>query len=151
MIPPTSQDDNTTLVLRRTFAASRERVFRAWTTPAALERWLKPRSLNIIVRALDVRVGGSFCFEIADGNRIVGTYLQVVPPERLAFTWSGTIAQSQETVVTLDFFERGAETTEVVLTHEGLVAPDQRTRVESGWSSFFDALAVVLASSDLAL
>ena len=40
MNPP---DDNTTLVLRRTFTAPRQRVFRAWIEPAAVEQWFRPR------------------------------------------------------------------------------------------------------------
>jgi uncharacterized protein YndB with AHSA1/START domain len=148
LIPPTSPDD-TTLVLRRTFTASRERVFRAWITPKALERWLRPRGMHMTVRSLDARVGGSFCFDLEDGSSLVGTYLQFVPPEKLVYTWSGGAAQGWETVVTLDFFDRGA-VTEVILTHEGLSAPERRARAEGGWPLMLDALTEVLSSSDLA-
>ncbi len=90
MIPPASHND-TTLVLRRTFTASRERVFRAWITPRALEHWLRPRGMSLTVCSLDARVGGSFRFELENGTSIVGTYLHMVPPEKLAFTWSGEV------------------------------------------------------------
>src|SRR5215470_17775426 len=136
MIPPASPND-TTLVLRRTFLASRERVFRAWITPKALESWLRPRGMSMTVRSLDARVGGSFCFDLEDGSSMIGTYLQIVPPEKLVYTWSGGAAQG--TVVTLDFLDRGA-VTEIVLTHEGLRAPERRARAEGGWPSLFDAL-----------
>ena len=147
MIPPTSPND-TTLVLRRTFTASRERVFRAWITPKALESWLRPRGMSMTVRSLDARVGGSFCFDLEDGSSLVGTYLQIVPPEKLVYTWSGRAAQDWETIVTLNFLDRGAST-EVVLTHEGLSAPEQRARAEGGWPSLLDALDLVLSSSHL--
>jgi uncharacterized protein YndB with AHSA1/START domain len=147
MIHP-APDPSTTLVLRRTFEASRERVFRAWITPVALEHWLRPRGMNMIVSKLEARVGGSFCFDIEDGSSIVGTYLQIVPPEHLVFTWSAGEAQSWETVVTLDFLDQGA-VTEVVLTHEGLSTPERRARAEGGWPSLFDALAEVLSSPHL--
>ena len=55
------------------------------------------------VRSLDARVGGSFCFELENGSSITGTYLQIVPPEKLVFAWSVGAAPGQETVVTLDF------------------------------------------------
>lgn len=147
MIPPTSPND-TTLVLRRLFPASRERVFRAWITPKALESWLKPRGLNMTVRSLDARVGGSFCFDLEDGSSLIGTYLQIVPPEKLVYTWSGRAAQGWETVVTLDFLDRGA-ITEVVLTHEGLSGPEHRALAEGGWPSLLDALDSVLSSPHL--
>jgi uncharacterized protein YndB with AHSA1/START domain len=147
MIPPTSTND-TTLVLRRTFTASRERVFRAWITPMALESWLRPRGMSMTVRSLNAQVGGSFCFDLEDGSSLIGTYLQIVPPEKLVYTWSGGAAQDWETVVTLDFLDRGA-VTEVILTHEGLHAPERRALAEVGWPSLFDALDSVLSSTHL--
>jgi uncharacterized protein YndB with AHSA1/START domain len=147
MIPP-APHNSTTLVLRRTFTASRQRVFRAWISPVALEYWLRPRGLGITVNSLDARVGGSFRFEVEDGSSIVGTYLQIVPPEKLVFTWSGGARQSRETVVTLDFLDQGP-VTEVVLTHEGLITEAMRALVGSGWPSLLDALASVLLSPHL--
>ena len=143
---PSASHNNTTLVLRRTFTASRQRVFRAWIEPEALEHWLRPRGMSMTVRSLDARVGGSFCFDLEDGSSMVGTYLQIVPPEKLVYTWSVVAAPGRETVVTLDFLDQGP-VTEVVLTHERL-APERRALAEGGWPSLFDALASVL-SSDL--
>src|ERR1700687_5397369 len=99
MIPPASHD-STTLVLRRTFTASRLRVFRAWIEPKALEHWLRPRGMSMTVSSLEARVGGSFRFNLENGGSIFGTYLQIVPPEKLVFTWSGEAIQGRETVVT---------------------------------------------------
>src|SRR5215470_11391179 len=147
MITPASQH-STTLVLRRTFEAARARVFRAWITPKALEQWFKPRGLRMTVRSLDARVGGSFRFELANGSSIVGTYLEIVPPEKLVFAWSVGAAPGQETVVTLDFLEQGA-VTELILTHEHLATPERHVVAEGGWSSLFAALASVLSSPHL--
>ena len=147
MITPASHH-STTLVLRRTFEASRARVFRAWITPGALEQWFRPRGMRMIVQSLDARVGGSFRFELENGGSIVGTYLEIVPPEKLVFTWSGEATQSRETVVTLDFLDHGP-VTEIVLTHEGLSTPELRALVEGGWPSLLAALAEVLSSPHL--
>ncbi len=147
MIPP-APNDSTTLVLRRTFTASRQRVFRAWIEPEALEHWLRPRGMSMTVRNLEARVGGSFRFNLENGGSIFGTYLQIVPPEKLVFTWSGEAIQGRETVVTLDFLDQG-QVTEVVLTHEHLDTPERRARAEGGWPSLLDALADVLSSHHL--
>jgi uncharacterized protein YndB with AHSA1/START domain len=144
MITPAPQN-STSLVLRRTFEASRARVFRAWITPAALEQWFRPRGMRMTVRSLDARVGGSFRFEVENGSAIIGTYLQIVPPEQLVFTWSAGVAPSRETVVTLDFLDQGA-VTELILTHEHLATPERHAVAEGGWSSLFEALASVLSS-----
>jgi uncharacterized protein YndB with AHSA1/START domain len=147
MIPPTP-DLPTTLVLRRTFAATRPRVFRAWIDPQALQRWLKPNGLSLRVRSLEARVDGSFQFDLENGVAIVGTYLELVPPEKLIFTWSNEAQPEQGTVVTVDFLDLGSST-EVVLTHTRLSQPDLRARVEGGWRAAFDALAEILSSPDL--
>jgi uncharacterized protein YndB with AHSA1/START domain len=144
MIPPASHN-STTLVLRRTFTASRQRVFRAWIEPEALEYWFRPRGMGVSVSKLEARVGGSFRFDLENGSSIVGTYLHIAPPEQLVFTWSGEAMQDRETVVTLDFLDQGP-VTEVVLTHERLSTPELRALVEGGWPSLLDALAEVLSS-----
>lgn len=143
MIPPAP--DNTTLVLRRVFAAPRQRVFRAWIEPAALQQWLRPRGMVLTVRSLDARVGGAFHFDLANGTAIVGTYLDIVPPEKLAFSWSGAALHDRATVVTLDFLDQG-DVTEVVLTHEGLTTPEMRALVGGGWPSMLNALAALLTA-----
>ncbi len=147
MIPPLPHN-STTLVLRRAFTASRQRVFRAWIEPEALEDWLRPKGMGVTVSKLEARVDGSFRFDLEDGGSIVGTYLHIVPPEKLVFTWSGRATQGRETVVTLDFFDQGP-VTEVVLTHEGLSTPELRALVGTGWPSLLDALAEVLSSPHL--
>lgn len=145
MIPPVPHN-NTSLVLRRSFTASRQRVFRAWVEPEALESWMRPGGMAMTVRLLDARVGGSFRFELENGSSIVGTYLHIVPYEKLVFTWSGEVIQGRETIVTLDFLDQGS-VTEVVLTHEGLSTPDLHLLFGGGWPSLLNALATVLSAN----
>jgi uncharacterized protein YndB with AHSA1/START domain len=104
--------------------------------------------MGMTVSKLEACVGGSFRFNLENGSSILGTYLQVVPPEKLVFTWSGEAIQGRETVVTVDFLDQGAMT-EVVLTHERLRIPEQRALAEGGWSTMFNALAEVLSSPHL--
>lgn len=147
IIPPTS-DSSTTLVLRRSFAAPRERVFRAWIEPRALERWMRPGGKAITVRSLDARVGGSFHFELKGGDSIFGTYLRVDLPEQLSFTWTSEAIQYRQTIITLNFLDQGP-LTELILTHEGLSTEAMRGLVTGGWSTMLDALALALSSSHL--
>jgi len=102
--------------------------------------------MAMTVRSLDPRVGGSFCFDLENGTSIVGTYLRFDLLEKLIFTWSGTATREQETIVTVDFIDLGAAT-EVILTHEGLTAPERRLLAESGWTSMLGTLGLVLSSS----
>ena len=145
MTSPASHN-KTTLVLRRVFAASRQRVFRAWITPEALAYWLRPGGQSVTVSRLEAHVGGSFCFELENGSTISGTYMHIAPPEKLIFTWSGQAIAGKETVVTLDFLDKGSET-EVVLTHDLSQAPEMLRLFEGGWRIQLETLAKLLSSS----
>ena len=103
--------------------------------------------MSMNVRILDMRVGGSFLFDLEDGSSITGIYQRIVPYEKLVFTWMGGTWRDWDTLVTLDFLERGTDT-EIVLTHERLSLPEQRTLAQNGWSSMLTSLNSLL-SSDL--
>lgn len=147
---PTSAD--TTLQIRRTFAAPRQKVFEAWTEAERLTRWMcrvtEQHSTNLL--ELDVRVGGRYRLEVTtpEGSRMLlsGTYREVKPPERLVFTWQWEgDPDFGETLVTIDFHARG-ETTELVLTHERFLNSERRDRHTLGWNGCFDRLQELLQS-----
>ncbi len=139
MIPPAA-DGTTVLTVERTFPAARERVFRAWTEREALLQWFKPGGMAVTISKLDVQVGGSFCFDVADGsNLLVGTYLKIVRPEKLVFTWSSSATSDKETVVTVSFIEQGLMT-QVVLTHEQFSSKEMRSLHQAGWQSLLKQL-----------
>ena len=48
------------LVLRRTYAAPRQRVFDAWTKPELTVKFLGPNDVAIPEIQMDVRTGGSY-------------------------------------------------------------------------------------------
>src|SRR5690242_14564601 len=96
-------DRATTLTLRRTFASAREQGFRAWTERQALQQWFRPMGKGVTISKLELWVGGSFRFDLEDGSdAIVGTYLEIVRPEKLIFTWSNGVTRGEETVVTVE-------------------------------------------------
>ena len=141
-----TSDSAPTLTVRRTFMAARERVFRAWTEAGAIEQWFRPMGVGVTVRELDVRVGGSFRFELdGDGGAMEGIYLEVVRPERLVFTWVSEGTRHEETLVTVEFVAQGDET-EVVLTHARLRSDEMLDLHRAGWQAALDELAVVLSA-----
>jgi uncharacterized protein YndB with AHSA1/START domain len=128
----------TTLKVRRTFQAPRERVFRAWTDAIELGRWFAPSDdYHALVPELDLKVGGKYCVEMhhKDGNihRVSGTYREIKPPEKIAFTWLWERdPQADESLVTIEFRDLGPST-EILLTHENLPSMEQREKHEHGW------------------
>ena len=137
------------LRLTRTFAAPRERVFRAWTEPEELKRWWGPDGYATPSAEVDLRVGGAYRFgmrKLPDGEvfYLAGTFREVRPPERLVYTWvwEGN-PERGETLVTVEFRERG-KATEVRLTHELFPTAKTRDDHEKGWSSCLGKLAKAL-------
>jgi uncharacterized protein YndB with AHSA1/START domain len=57
-----------TIVITREFDAPRELVYRAFTDPALLERWLGPRELAMSVDRYEVRDGGRWRYVHTDGD-----------------------------------------------------------------------------------
>jgi uncharacterized protein YndB with AHSA1/START domain len=148
-----------TLQVRRTFAAPREKVFAAWTQPEQLEKWMcRDVAAHVVIHhQQDIRTGGVYQMEIRDPAKGEtywgrGVYREVTPPEKLVFTWTWSKDRpdgptmhpgSHETLVTVEFFERG-DSTEVVLTHTGLGTAALRDDHKDGWNGCFDVLAKVL-------
>ena len=134
------------LTMRRIFHAPRARVFDAWTDPEMMRRWLAPREVHVAQAVADARVGGEYeiTMEWPDGERMLvcGRYVEISRPERLVMTWeweSEELAARCETLITLEFHERGDET-EMVLTHDRFTDEAMRGRHEHGWTGCFEKL-----------
>jgi uncharacterized protein YndB with AHSA1/START domain len=77
--------------LQRRFRASPERVFEAWTRPAALREWWCPSGWIAREVDIDLRIGGFWRIAMMRASNredvsVSGRFLEVKPPERLVFT-----------------------------------------------------------------
>lgn len=80
-----------TVRLHRVLRCPPDRVFRAFTTPGAMSKWLPPHGFTAEVHEMDVRVGGRWRmafvnFGSGHQHSFGGTYLDVVPGERLRYS-----------------------------------------------------------------
>ncbi|GLK64641.1 MULTISPECIES: SRPBCC family protein [Paracoccus] len=80
-----------TIRLHRVIAASPDKIYRAFTEPDAIASWLPPYGFLCTVHELDARVDGrhrmSFRnFTTGQSHSFGGTYLELVPGERLVYT-----------------------------------------------------------------
>jgi uncharacterized protein YndB with AHSA1/START domain len=135
------------LVLRRTYAAPRQRVFDAWTKPELAMKFFGPEDVTVPEIEMDVRTGGAYHIVMVkpDGERlnINGTYREVHAPERLSMTWrweEDDPADEYDSVLTLEFNALGGGT-ELVLTHEQLATEESRERHAHGWGAIMEQLA----------
>jgi uncharacterized protein YndB with AHSA1/START domain len=148
MVSRPIHDPDTSLTIRRTFPVARERVFRAWTDPAALRQWSCPIGFTISTAEVDLRVGGRYRMamhppESGEPSVAYGTYREINPPERLVYTWQWEGGEMGETLVTVEFRDLGGET-EVVLVHEMFPAADVRDLHNQGWAACLEHLAQAL-------
>ena len=150
---PTGAQADTTLRMSRVIAASRLRVFRAFTDPSHLVRWWGPEGYDVPEIRLDPRPGGEWrtCMRSPTGSQhcVGGVYKEVSPPERLVLTWiwDGEDMDGLETLVTLEFHE-AAGGTELRLTHEALPSVSSRDKHGGGWGSSFDCLEAFLREEE---
>lgn len=80
-----------TVRLQRVLRAPPERVYRAFTSAAALAKWMPPNGFTASVEQIDVRPGGSFRMSFSNftnqqTHAFGGDYLEVVPDQRLRYT-----------------------------------------------------------------
>ncbi len=141
------------LVVSREFEAPRELVWKAWTEPRHVVRWLGAgEGMTIESVTMDLRAGGKFRLQqrMEDGEYFTaaGTYLEVDPPGRLVYTWDwekdggGTEfgeLEGNETRVTVELREHGNRT-ELILTHEKFASTQSRDKHRQGWQSWLAKL-----------
>jgi len=72
-----------------------------------------------------------------------GTYREILPPEKLVYTWSWEGQDPMETLVTVEFREVG-DSTEVELTHERFPNAEERDKHNEGWVGCLDQLSKLL-------
>jgi uncharacterized protein YndB with AHSA1/START domain len=90
----TGPDTGAAVHITREFSAPREEVFRAWTEPELFRQWFTPPGGSAPRAELDVRPGGRYRITMKPPpgvpwgtSYVVGTYLEVLPPERLVYTF----------------------------------------------------------------
>jgi len=105
----------------------------------------KPGSLRA---DLDVRVGGRYRISFSDDKgenfEVGGVYRDVVPNERLTFTWAWHSTPERESLVTVQLRPDPVGTL-LTFHHQQFADETARDNHRRGWSTFFDALEKFVA------
>ena len=138
--------DTYDLVLERTLNAPRDLVWRGWTETELLKQWFAPKPYTTPIVEIDLRPGGKIriAMQPPEGEvfHLNGVFQEVTPPERLVYTfqWEKGDWDYPETLVTVEFHDRGGQT-ELVLIHERFPEEKMRDEHGEGWNSCLDRLA----------
>ena len=139
--------------ITREFAAPRQLVYKAYTTPELIRRWWSGDRGEVTSAEVDLRVGGRWRYVMtANGGFEVafhGEYREIVPDERLVTTEVYEGAPEGEAVVTHIFAEKDGRTTLTIL----MELPDLESRdavinsgMEGGMQESMDHLEQVAIS-----
>jgi uncharacterized protein YndB with AHSA1/START domain len=135
-----------TVALHRVLRCPPERVYRAFTTPAAMAKWLPPHGFTATVHEMDAQVGGSYRmsftnFTTGGGHSFGGRYLELVPGQRLRYTATfddANLPGEMTTTVELRAVFCG---TEVHIQQEGIPAMIPAEACYLGWQESLMLLA----------
>ena len=135
-----------TVKLHRVLRTSPDRLFKAFTDPDAMAKWLPPYGFTCKVYEMDARVGGSFRmaftnFSTGNGHAFGGKYLELEPGKRLRYTdvfEDSNLPGEMVTTVTLTAVSVG---TALEVTQEGIPDAIPTEACYLGWQESLTQLA----------
>lgn len=136
----------TSLGIKRTIKASRDRVYAAWTDPAQLRQWFGPEKVRTRELNAEPRVGGKFRWDLTnpEGEEMtcLGEYRDLQPGRKIVFTWQWQDDEDWEGHISIVTVELGdcEGGTELRLTHKLLPNEASRDGHTGGWNSALDKL-----------
>ncbi len=93
------------LTIKRRLKAPPAKVFAAWTDPKQIAEWMGPEGMRTKLSEADPRVGGRYrfimCGPDGEDHDVSGIYREVVPNEKLVFTWAWRSTPERESLVTI--------------------------------------------------
>jgi len=140
--------------LVRTFDATPKQIWAAWTDPAAAARWLHPQGLETPGETfrIDAKVGGRYAYTMVNdetGERYPtgGVYREVVPFERLVFTWGDPEDDPDEAPLVTITLRSGGDLTRMTFDLRGVDGMRGDGSFYDGWEHALDSLAQYLGQS----
>ena len=121
-----------------------ETVFPYFTDPQRMVAWMG------IFAEVEARVGGQYRVRVNSGGIAVGEYVEIVPPERITWTWGwegNTEVPPGSSTVEVTLTPDG-DATIVRLRHSGLPDDGWHSKHDEGWGHYVARLAVAAAGGD---
>ncbi len=135
-----------TLHIERTYQAPAEAVFDAWTNEEVLRRWWHAgHDWETTEAEVDLRVGGVVRVVMRDPAKDAeygggGTYTEIDPPSRLAFTWTWD-GDTRRTLIEIDFHESRGRHHRQLHPQRNLGRSGWHAITRTGWGKLFANLA----------
>lgn len=123
------------LTIIYTFDSPRELVFKVYTDPSLVPQWWGPRRFTTVVEKMDVKPGGVWRYIQHDlegsEHAFNGIYREVVPPERLVYTFNFEAMPGHESIES-GMFEEHKGKTKLIAKAEFQSVEDRDGIINSG-------------------
>jgi uncharacterized protein YndB with AHSA1/START domain len=134
------------VTLHRVLKTSPEKVFRAFTDPAAIASWLPPYGFLCTVHEMNATKGGTFKmsfknFTTGNGHSFGGTYVDIKPNEFLQYTDKFDDPSLPGEMTTSVWLKKSVAGTEIKITQENIPAAIPSDFCYLGWQESLDKLA----------
>jgi uncharacterized protein YndB with AHSA1/START domain len=143
--------------LEREYDATPEQIWRAWTEADEVAEWWHPAGLRTPRESvsIDAHVGGRYAYTMVDDVSgaeypTAGAYRELVPNERLVFTWGEPDADPDDLPVVTVTIESLGELTRLTFDLRGYEGMAGDGDVYDGWASALDELANHLGQTPIA-
>ncbi len=137
------------LTIKRRFKAPPAKVYAAWIDPEKVKGWMGPGEMKAKHAESDLRVGGRYRWVMqapsGEEHEVGGVYREIVPNEKLVFTWAWKTMPERESIVTV-LLKPDGDGTLLTLTHEQFFDEDARDRHEGGWNGALDKMEKFVAA-----
>ncbi len=138
-----------TIRLHRVIRSTPEKLYRAFLDADAMSKWIPPHGFTGKVHQIDAKVGGSYKmsftnFTTGGSHSFGGTYLELVPHERLRYTDKfddPNLPGEIQVTITLKKVTCG---TEVNIVQEGVPAVIPADACYVGWQESLGQLAMLV-------
>lgn len=136
---------NNSVSLHRVIKASPEKVFRAFTEPAAMATWLPPYGFTCTVHDMTVEVGGKYRmsfqnFSTGNSHYFGGEYLEIRPNEFLKYSDRFEDPNLPGEMITTVTLREVMGLTEIKISQEGIPAAIPAEMCYLGWQESLDKL-----------
>jgi uncharacterized protein YndB with AHSA1/START domain len=136
------------LTIKRRFKATPAKVFAAWTDPEKVKVWMGPGETKAKHAEYDLRVGGHYRWVMVapsgEEHDVGGVFREVIPNEKLVFTWAWKSTPERESLVTV-LIKADGDGSLLTLTHEQFFDDDARDRHQGGWNGALDKMEKMFA------
>jgi uncharacterized protein YndB with AHSA1/START domain len=137
------------LTFKRRLNAPPAKVYAAWTDPEKIILWFgrSDAKRDSFQAEIDARIGGRYRVSFSTDTEyyeVGGVYREVVPGERLVFSWAWHSTPERESQVTVSLKPDG-DGTLLTVHHEQLFDQAARDGHERGWLGSLDKLEKYVA------